>query len=132
MALKIYKPGEGYWTRTLTWIGSGTLVLSGILYIWDQMSVITTNTAYWQGGMAISMVVFWGCLLYWILNKKNVVEFFISTEAEMKKVNWPSRKEVMGSTIVVIGGTIFLALLLLAIQIVFAKAFTWMGVLQGG
>ena len=131
MALKIYKPGEGYWTRTLTWIGSGTLVLSGILYLWDQMSVITTNTAYWQGGMAIGMVAFWGCLLYWILNKPNVVEFFISTEAEMKKVNWPSRKEVVGSTIVVIGGTVFLAVLLFAIQAVFATVFNWIGVLQG-
>ena len=130
MAFKIYKPGEGYWTRTLTWIGAGTLVLSGILYIWDQMSVIQTNTLYWQGGMALAMVVVFGSLLFWIMNKPRVAEFMIATEAEMKKVNWPSKKEVYGSTIVVIGGTILLAALLFVINISFAAIFTWVGVLQ--
>ncbi|QQE10578.1 preprotein translocase subunit SecE [Planctomycetota bacterium] len=130
MAFKIYKPGEGYWTRTLTWIGSGTLVLSGILYIWDQMEYIQTNTLYWQGGMALAMVVVFGTFLFWIMNKPNVAEFMIATEAEMKKVNWPSKKEVYGSTIVVIGGTALLAAILFVINISFAWIFTWMGVLQ--
>ena len=130
MAFKIYKPGEGYWTRTLTWIGAGALVLSGILYIWQQMEYIQTNTIYWQGGMALAMVAFWGTLLFWILNKANVAEFMIATEAEMKKVNWPSKKEVYGSTIVVIGGTILLAAILFIINICFAWVFTHIGVLQ--
>ena len=130
MAFKIYKPGEGYWTRTLTWIGAGTLVLSGILYIWKQMDIIQTNTIYWQGGMALAMVALWGSLLFWIMNKPNVAEFMIATEAEMKKVNWPSKMEVYGSTIVVIGGTFLLAALLFLINICFAWLFTQVGVLQ--
>ncbi|QDU32570.1 preprotein translocase subunit SecE [Poriferisphaera corsica] len=130
MAFKIYKPGEGYWTRTLTWIGAGTLVLSGILYIWKQMDIIQQNTIYWQGGMALAMVAFWGILLFWIMNKPNVAEFMIATEAEMKKVNWPSRMEVYGSTIVVIGGTFLLAAILFLINISFAWIFTQIGVLQ--
>ena len=30
------------------------------------------------------------------------VDFLVATEAEMKKVNWSTRREIMGSTVVVI------------------------------
>ena len=114
----------------MTWIGAAILVLSGIMYIWQQMAYIQENTYYWQGGMALVMVVFWGTFLFWVMNKARVAEFMIATEAEMKKVNWPSRKEVYGSTIVVIGGTILMAILLFLINLAFGAIFTWMGVLQ--
>ena len=129
---KIYKPGEGYWTRTLTWIGAGMLVVSGILYIWGEMNNIPAdyNPIYWQGGMALTLVLFFGLLLFWLLNKPNVAAFMIATEAEMKKVNWPNRHEIVGSTIVVIGGTVILATLLFLINIGFGAFFRWMGVLK--
>jgi preprotein translocase SecE subunit len=33
---------------------------------------------------------------------KKAVEFFIETQAELQKVSWPARSELIGSTIVVI------------------------------
>ena len=33
---------------------------------------------------------------------KKAVEFFIETQAELQKVSWPARKELIGSTIVVV------------------------------
>ena len=36
------------------------------------------------------------------MNKPTNVDFLIATDSEMKKVNWTSRKELIGSTKVVI------------------------------
>jgi preprotein translocase SecE subunit len=33
---------------------------------------------------------------------KKAVEFFIETQAELQKVSWPTRSELIGSTIVVV------------------------------
>ena len=42
-------------------------------------------------------------LLVWrLMNKPSNVDFLIATDSEMKKVNWTSRKELIGSTKVVI------------------------------
>ncbi|MBI1337685.1 MAG: preprotein translocase subunit SecE [Phycisphaera sp.] len=55
----------------------------------------------------------------------------IATEAEMKKVNWPTKREVMGSTWIVICGTVMMAVLLLVVDLAFAEGFVRMHVLEG-
>lgn len=116
----------------LSAIGAGTLVVAGIAWIWSQMQVIpdSEHRLYWQGGMVVGMVVFWGVFLYWILNKARVADFMIATEAEMKKVNWPTKKEIFGSTIVVIAGTFLIAALLFLINLVFGAIFQAIGILE--
>ena len=49
-------------------------------------------------------------------------EFFRDTGAEMKKVTWPTRNEVVGTTTVVIVATIVFALFLWGCDVVFYKA----------
>ena len=49
-------------------------------------------------------------------------EFFRDTAGEMKKVTWPARSEVVGTTVVVIVSTIVFALFLWACDVVFYKA----------
>ena len=71
-------------------------------------------------------------LLWWVLNKPRVVDFMIATESEMRKVNWPTRREIIGSTWVVIGGTALMATLLFVVDISFAMLFRTIGVLEGG
>ncbi|MEE9405371.1 MAG: preprotein translocase subunit SecE [Algisphaera sp.] len=133
MALPIYKPGQGYWTRTLSAIGAAMLVLAGAA--WLYMTVVpryygsNDNLLYIQAGVATGLVVFMAILIYVLLNRPRIVDFMISVEAEMKKVNWPSKKEVIGSTWVVIFGTIFIALLLFGINLLFGWFFMKIGIL---
>ena len=49
-------------------------------------------------------------------------EFFHDTNSEMKKVSWPTRSEVVGTTIVVIVSTIVFAVFLWGCDLVFYKA----------
>jgi preprotein translocase subunit SecE len=52
----------------------------------------------------------------------DVREFFRDTAAEMKKVSWPSKNEVIGTTVVVIVATIVFAVYLWGCDLVFYKA----------
>jgi preprotein translocase subunit SecE len=131
MGLSIYKSGQGYWTRTLTAVGAGTIILSGVMYLWGQLSVIKEHTQYYQGGMAIGVILFFAIILYWVLNKPRIADFMIATEAEMKKVNWPARREIVGSTWIVIAGTFMFAVLLFLTNIFFGWLFQYIGVLEG-
>ncbi len=130
MAL-INKPGQGYWTRMLSAIGFGTLVLAGVAWLWAKQfpAWFPQDTIIWQSGMAASVVLVFGTLLWYLLNKPNIVDFMIATEAEMKKVNWPSKKEIYGSTVVVIGGTLFIAAILTVIDFAFGWLFTQIGII---
>ena len=51
-----------------------------------------------------------------------VREFFRDTTGEMKKVTWPTRNEVVGTTVVVIVSTLVFALFLWGCDVVFYKA----------
>ena len=55
----------------------------------------------------------------WLQSTK---EFFRDTNAEMKKVSWPTRTEVMGTTVVVIVATIIFAVYLWGCDLLFYKA----------
>jgi preprotein translocase subunit SecE len=55
----------------------------------------------------------------WIASMR---EFFRDTAGEMKKVTWPTRNEVVGTTIVVIAATIVFALFLWVCDLAFYKA----------
>ncbi|HEV7239080.1 MAG TPA: preprotein translocase subunit SecE [Thermoanaerobaculia bacterium] len=53
-------------------------------------------------------------------------EFFRDTAGEMKKVTWPTRNEVVGTTTVVIVATIVFALFLWGCDLVFYKAIDYL------
>ncbi|MEM9084038.1 MAG: preprotein translocase subunit SecE, partial [Planctomycetota bacterium] len=62
--------------------------------------------------------------------KKNTVDFMIATETEMKKVNWSTRAEVLGSARVVIFISFLLAAILFGVDIVFKVIFEQIGLLH--
>jgi preprotein translocase subunit SecE len=73
-----------------------------------------------QYGVPSLLVVALGVLLFWMVNRPSSADFLIATEGEMKKVSWSSRKEIVGSTKVVIVATFMLAVILAAVDAGFA------------
>jgi len=53
--------------------------------------------------------------------RTSAVQFFREVRAEMKKVTWPQRKEVAGSTAVVIAASFLVAFFLGAVDLVLQK-----------
>ncbi len=147
MALAIYKPGQGYYTRTLSCVGFGLIAIFGALWLWEQVDswgpasnvdgekipgeILGVATRYWQYAFCGTLLAGFALALYYAFGRRqNVVDFTIATEAEMKKVNWPTQKEVIGSTWIVIAGTLLLAALLAVVDLVFGFFFKLIGVLQ--
>lgn len=112
-------------------VGFGTLVLAGVAWLWGRLAVVKDNTIYWQSGMAVALLTFFGLLLYWLFGRhQRIIDFLIATEAEMKKVNWPSKREIRGSTCVVIVGTLLIAALLFVVDLFFGWGFLQIRVLE--
>lgn len=130
----IYKPGQGYWTRLMSIIGLSLLVLMGVAWLWKNLAttrLFNMEPVYGQAGTAVLIVAVFTLLGYWLIGaNQRVVEFMIATESEMKKVNWSTKREIMGSTWVVIGFTFFLALMCFLVDNGFAILFRAMNVLE--
>jgi preprotein translocase subunit SecE len=56
-------------------------------------------------------------------------DFLIAVEAEMNKVSWPSRAELVRSSVVVIMVLFLLAIVLFGLDIVWSFVFEWLGIL---
>jgi preprotein translocase SecE subunit len=134
MASGIYKSGQGYYTRMGTTVGAGLLTLLGLRWLWDyaaQVKIGTVNQTYVAFGICglVGLVV--GTLIYlYVFRKPGSGDFLIATEGEMKKVNWSTRREIFGSTAVVI---ILMAVATTFIWLVdnaFVFVFQQMGVLE--
>jgi preprotein translocase subunit SecE len=52
-------------------------------------------------------------------------EFFAEVRNEMKRVTWPSRREVYATTVVVILTSIFFGLYLFGVDLLFNSAIQW-------
>lgn len=111
----------------------GIIGLSGAAWLWNQLGVIASeNRVYIQGAGVAIMVALCGFVAYWFFGtNRKTVEFFIATEGELKKVNWSTRKEIMGSTWVVIIVCFAITLVLFVVDIFFAEVFKTSGVLVG-
>lgn len=86
---------------------------------------------YLQAGM-VAVVLLVGMWLIYRLTARSprAVEFLIATDGEMKKVNWSTRREVIGSTWVVIVACVLIAGFLYVVDQAFAAIFDAVGVLE--
>ncbi|MFO0782991.1 MAG: preprotein translocase subunit SecE [Phycisphaerales bacterium] len=136
MSEAIYKSGQGYWTRMMSAAAFGLLAIMGSVWIWERWgaaSGTSTNTKYITGGVALLFLGVMAALMFFYLGRNpRTVDFLIATEGEMKKVNWSTRREITGSTGVVIFTMLTIALFCFVCDQLFAFSFVWIGVLDRG
>lgn len=130
----IYKPSQGRVTRQVTcasiWVG--VAVSAYALYQWLSQY---TQLGYWEAlflhsGIPLIVVVvgFWAG--YRIVNYAKFADFLIAVEAEMNKVSWPARAELIRASSVVIFVIFALAFLLFGYDVVWKFLFESLGILQ--
>lgn len=131
----IYKPGQGYHTRIWTGVATGILICWFAYFLYEKLELVADGTTrrYVQVGVTVATILSLGLVTYWLLalNRK-VCDFLIATEGEMKKVNWTSRKEIIGSTKVVITVVVVLSVMLFIVDTFFILFFNGIGVLKAG
>ena len=138
----IYKKGQGYWTRMGTAIGAILIAFLFAQFAFSQMKATTWGKgpngepkylstqvcAGIAGGvLAVIMFFFWR-----LMNKPTNVDFLIATDSEMKKVNWTTKKELIGSTKVVIIFVILTSIYLFTLDVLFGYFFHLIKVLEFG
>ena len=133
----VYKSGRGYWTRLGTAIAAGMLVLVLAYFINRNMRVWLADVLGARAGNITAIVtgvfvVIAGLFAWAQMNKPRNVEFLIETDSEMKKVNWASRKELFGSTRVVVIFLVIIAFTLFFMDFASAWFFHQIGVLKVG
>ena len=62
--------------------------------------------------------------------KPRTVDFLVATEGEMKKVNWSTRREIVGSTLAVITSAFILTVFCWVVDLGFSEFFKLINVLR--
>ena len=58
--------------------------------------------------------------------KGGILKFFKETKAELKKVSWPTKKQLTHNTLIILGFIIVTAVILAALDLGFSKLFGWL------
>ena len=83
-----------------------------------------------QYGIPTVLVILLALFMFRIVNRQKSADFLIAAESEMKKVSWSNKKEIVGSTKVVIVTTFIMAAVLFAVDLLFTLLFDWCGILK--
>ncbi|MDB5324586.1 MAG: secE [Phycisphaerales bacterium] len=127
----VYKKGQGYYTRLGTALCAGLLIVVLGLFVYEQAGTFSSSQTKTVPAIATAVMVALGAIVAWrIMNQPRNVDFLISTDSEMKKVNWTSREELIGSTRIVIIFLFVIALLLFLIDVLTGSLFYQMGLIK--
>jgi len=81
-------------------------------------------------GLTAATVVGLAILFWWLMNKPRNADFLIATDSEMKKVQWGTRAELIGSTRIVIIFLAVIVLVLFLIDLIAGTLFYQMGLIK--
>lgn len=122
----LYKRSQGRVTRQVT---CAVLWLTVLLGAW-RLSVYSQGSGpawvYLVPGLVIA-VGLW--VAYRVVNFPRFADFLIAVEAEMAKVSWPTRSELLRSSLVVIVSLLALGTILFAFDLLWQQLLRLLGVL---
>jgi preprotein translocase subunit SecE len=111
--LGIYKRSQGRITRQISFGAIWLLIAIGA---WRLGAYLQQSTGARVEGAAVgipaALVILGGWLAFRLVNLPSFADFLIAVEAEMNKVSWPTRGELIRSSLVVVFSILFLAIVL--------------------
>src|SRR5262245_38698990 len=134
MSLEIYKKGQGVWARSVAYLMGGGLILFGAWALYGTINVAGQGLLIEKELPVLGYVTYYKVIallvagaglyfLHWFLNKPRSVDQLIETEQEMRRVSWPTLKEVWNAAIVVVVLTLLLAIIMSGFDWVLRKLF---------
>ena len=125
--MQIYRKTQGRWTRLGTVVGAGILIVIGAWYTWSELP---SGLRLFRAIIPLILMLACFYVLLRVVNSKRPADFMIATEGEMKKVSWSSKKEIIGSTKVVIVTLLLMGLILFLVDLFFKILMKSIGVQQ--
>ncbi len=130
MNAKPYKRNQGRRVRQMTLAASLVLVGLGCWSLRSTLSVFYGDEMVQFGIPAVLLAL--GLWLSWrLVHVPTFADFLIATEAEVNKVSWPTRNQLVQATGVVLVFMVFVTLFLFVSDALWQYALTAIGVLPG-
>jgi preprotein translocase subunit SecE len=125
----VYKPMQGWYARLYTGLGLGLIVAAGA---WRVYEASLEYSPLWRVGLpaAFALVLAW--IIFRIVHFPPFAEFLIATEAEMNKVSWTNKDDLIRATTVVLTTVVLMALFLFLVDRLWTFILQMIGVLQFG
>ncbi|HRU06126.1 MAG TPA: preprotein translocase subunit SecE [Candidatus Brocadiia bacterium] len=117
-AFEIYKPGQGVYARLAVVVMLGLVALFGLYELYGAIEAWEAEVVWglqWKALIVAILAVAAGVGIALLANAHRPVDFLIVTEAELRKVSWPTARQLRQQTIIVLvtmfllGLVIFLA-----------------------
>ncbi|MGE0608429.1 MAG: preprotein translocase subunit SecE [Pirellulales bacterium] len=124
LSLEIYKRSQGRIARQVTFAVLAITIGIGAWRLSEHFKGDPTLQYY----VPLAILLVGGFLAFRAVCIPKVADFLISVEAEMAKVSWPTRSELIRQSIVVLVTIFILAFLLFTFDLVWATLFKFLGV----
>jgi preprotein translocase subunit SecE len=123
----LYKPMQGWYARIYTALALGLIVAAGAWRVWEAAH---DYSIYWRFGSPTVFALLLGWLVFRIIHFPPFAEFLIATEAEMNKVSWTSKDDLIRATTVVLATVVLMALFLFLVDTLWTFILRLIHVLQ--
>jgi preprotein translocase subunit SecE len=121
----LYKRSQGRITRQVTFAG---LLLTIALGLLRMSSLLVGHGPHWQYGVPLVLLAAGGWICFRLVNFPAFADFLIAVEAEMNKVSWPTRLELVRASMVVIVVIFALAFILAGYDLLWRVIFHYLGI----
>ena len=111
-----YKSKQGRIARISTALAIFVVLTAGIYQLYK--SVLAGHGAFAVYGVPLILLALNAWFSYRVVNYAKFADFLIQVEAEMRKVSWPSKDELLRSSVVVIVVMLLLTVLLFGYDII--------------
>jgi preprotein translocase subunit SecE len=99
MQVGVYKRSQGRIMRQVTFASLVVIVAMGLLRL---STMLAGKGLGFQFGLPLVLLAIFLWIAYRLVNLPAFADFLIAVEAEMNKVSWPSRSELIRSSLVMI------------------------------
>ena len=124
----VFKPNQGRIVRQLTALGVWLVVAFGCWCLYAALRSQLAAGSYLVMAIPGALLATGLWIGYRLVNWPPFADFLIAVEAEMNKVTWPTKEELIRASIVVIFTIFFLAMALFLFDIVWKTIFETIGI----
>jgi preprotein translocase subunit SecE len=125
----LYKPMQGWYARVYTAVALGLIVSAGAYIVFKAAE---EYPPLWRVGLpsVFFIVLMW--IIFRLVEFPPFAEFLIATEAEMNKVSWTNKDDLVRATTVVLSTVVLMALFLYVVDWLWTFILRMLHVLQFG